>query len=112
MTKKRTTNKSKATSKKPNSNLKYIKIFIYLSLAVSAGFSGAFFDKYNIKQELVNFRAAVYDYFTRDPIKDFKPKDNQNIIARFFSESDEAKTVGKNIGIGLGAVAAAPVKPE
>ncbi len=84
--------KSKNTNKKPNSNLKYIKILIYLVLAISAGFSGAYFDKYNIKQKFIDLRAAVYDYFTRDPIKNFKPEDNENIVARFFSESDEAKT--------------------
>ena len=88
--------KSKSTNKESNSNLKYIKIFIYLSLAISAGFSGAYFDKYNIKQKFIDFRAAVYDYFTREPIKNFKPEDNQNIVARFFSESDEAKDAKNN----------------
>lgn len=29
--------------------------------------------------------------FTREPIKNFKPEDNQNIVARFFSESDKVK---------------------
>jgi len=87
---------SKPTSKKPSTNLRYIKIFIYLGLTISAGFSGAYFDKFNLKQELIDFRASVYDYFTRDPIKDFKPADNQNIIARFFSESDEAKAIKDN----------------
>ena len=96
MTKKNTTDKSKITSKKSNANLKSIKIFIYLALAISAGFSGAYFDKFNLKQEFIDFRAAVYDYFTREPIKDFTPKDNQNIVARFFSESDEAKDVKDN----------------
>lgn len=96
MTKKNITNKTKATSKKSNTNLKYIKIFIYLALAISARFSGAYFDKFNLKQEFIGFRAAVYDYFTREPIKNFKPKDDENIIARFFSESDEAKDVKAN----------------
>lgn len=99
MAKKSTASKaknSKLTNKKSINNLRYAKIIIYLVLAISAGFSGAYFDKFNLKQEFIDFRAAVYDYFTREPIKDFKPKDNENIVARFFSESDEAKDTSSN----------------
>ena len=71
------TNKTETTSKEFNTNSRYIKIFIYLALAISAGFSGAYFDKFNLKQELISFRAAVYDYFNREPIKNLKLKDNQ-----------------------------------
>ena len=94
--KKTTTKKNKPSSKKTGSNFGYIKIFIYLILAISAGFSGAYFDKFNLKQGIIGFRASVYDYFTREPIKNFKPKDSENIFARFFSESDEAKDVKAN----------------
>ncbi|QIV95919.1 endonuclease G [Allofrancisella inopinata] len=70
---------------------KHIKIFFYLGIAVIAGFSGAYFDKYNLKEKFINFRHAVYDYFTREPTKNYTPEDDKNIIARFFSESEEAK---------------------
>ncbi|MBK2026787.1 DNA/RNA non-specific endonuclease [Allofrancisella guangzhouensis] len=72
-------------------NKKHIKIFIYLGITIIAGFSGAYFDKYNLKEKLINFRHAIYDYFTREPIKNYTLKDNKNIVARFFSESEEAK---------------------
>ena len=100
MIKKKTTPKSKSKSssatKKSSTNLRYMKIYIYLALAISAGFSGAYFDKFNLKQKFIDFRASIYDYFTRNPIKNFKPKDNENIIARFFSESDEGKDTSSN----------------
>lgn len=94
MTKKNTKNKS--IVKKTITRFKYVKIFIYLALAISAGFSGAFFDKYNVKQKFIAFRTSVYDYFTREKVEDIKPKENKNIFARFFSESDEAKNAKNN----------------
>ena len=73
---------------------KHIKIIIYLLLAVAAGFSGVFFDKYDIKQKIVDFRHSIYDYFTREPLKHYTKKDNENIFARFFSESDDSQNNG------------------
>lgn len=95
MTKKTTTKKDtkKPNPKKPASP---VKIIIMLVLVVTGGFSGVFFDKYNLKEKLIDFRYAVYDYFTSEPIKHFTAKDNENIVAKFFSESDEAKKQESN----------------
>lgn len=47
-------------------NKKYIKIFLFLFLAITGGFSGAFFDKYNLKEKFVNFRYEIYQFFTQE----------------------------------------------
>ncbi|WP_239441156.1 hypothetical protein, partial [Pseudomonas aeruginosa] len=90
MTKKTSKQKDtkKQTTKKP---INYIKIFILLALTIGGGFSGIFFDKFDLKEKFINFRHAVYNYFTSEPIKHYTTKDNENIIARFFSQSDEGK---------------------
>ncbi|AVC44145.1 DNA/RNA endonuclease G [Francisella tularensis subsp. novicida] len=90
MTKK--TPKQKDTKKKTNKKpISYIKILILLALSIGGGFSGIFFDKFDLKEKFINFRHAVYNYFTSEPIKHYTAKDNENIIAKFFSQSDEAK---------------------
>lgn len=95
MTKKTSKQKDtkKQTTKKP---INYIKIFILLALTIGGGFSGIFFDKFDLKEKFINFRHAVYNYFTSEPIKHYTTKDNENIIARFFSQSDEGKNNSNN----------------
>ncbi|QLE78667.1 DNA/RNA non-specific endonuclease [Francisella sp. Scap27] len=91
MTKQKQKPKTVPTKKPANNFFRNLKILVVLGAAISAGFSGVYFDKYNLKQKFIDFRHEVYDYFTREPIKNFKPEDNQNIVARFFSESDKVK---------------------
>ncbi|ALB01806.1 DNA/RNA endonuclease G [Francisella persica ATCC VR-331] len=89
MTKK--TPKQKNTKRQTTSKLISLKIFVLLALTIGGGFSGIFFDKFDLKEKFINFRHAVYNYFTNEPIKHYTAKDNANIIARFFSQSDESK---------------------
>ena len=92
MTKK--TPKQKDTKRQTTKKLISLKIFVLLALTIGGGLSGIFFDKFDLKEKFINFRHAVYNYFTSEPIKHYTAKDNENIIniiARFFSQSDEAK---------------------
>ncbi|API87788.1 DNA/RNA non-specific endonuclease [Francisella uliginis] len=89
---KKTTNKKDNPKGSKNSTLKFIKIFIFLGLAIAGGFSGTFFDKYDLKEKFISFRHNIYNYFSSDPVKDnYTAKDNENIVAKFFSQNDDAK---------------------
>lgn len=96
MSKKKNSPVKKTQNQKKSSNFKYIKIFILLGLVITGGFSGTFLDKLDIKQKFINFRHTVYNYFSSEPIKEYTAKDNQNIIAKFFSQSDSAKEQQSN----------------
>lgn len=89
MTKK--TPKQKDTKRQTTKKLISLKIFVLLALTIGSGLSGIFFDKFDLKEKFINFRYSVYNYFTSEPIKHYTAKDNENIIARFFSQSDETK---------------------
>lgn len=77
--------------KNKSSKFRFIKIFIFLGLTITGGFSGVFINKYDVKEKFIAFRHAVYNYFSSEPLKKYTTKDNKNIVAKFFSESDEAK---------------------
>ncbi|WP_372357305.1 DNA/RNA non-specific endonuclease [Francisella orientalis] len=64
---------------------------LFLILTISGGFSGLLFDKFDIKEKVIDLRYKIYNFFTSEPLKQYTAKDNQNIIAKFFSESDSAK---------------------
>ncbi|MFV9979313.1 MAG: DNA/RNA non-specific endonuclease [Francisella endosymbiont of Hyalomma asiaticum] len=89
MTKK--TPKQKDTKRQTTKKLISLKIFVLLALTIGSGLSGIFFDKFDLKEKFINFRHSAYNYFTSEPIKHYTAKDNENIIARFFSQSDETK---------------------
>lgn len=83
--------KKKNSNKDNKKSISYVKIVLFLILTISGGFSGLLFDKFDIKNKFIDLRYKIYNYFTSEPLKHYTAKDNQNIIAKFFSESDSAK---------------------
>ncbi|WP_150464354.1 DNA/RNA non-specific endonuclease [Francisella sp. XLW-1] len=83
--------KKKNSNKDNKKSISYLKIVLFLTLTISGGFSGLLFDKFDIKEKFIDLRYKIYNYFTSEPLKHYTAKDNQNIIAKFFSESDSAK---------------------
>ncbi|MEY8766245.1 MULTISPECIES: DNA/RNA non-specific endonuclease [Francisella] len=83
--------KKKNSNKDNKKSISYVKIVLFLVLTISGGFSGLLFDKFDIKEKFIDLRYKIYNYFTSEPLKQYTAKDNQNIIAKFFSESDSAK---------------------
>ncbi|WP_395167217.1 DNA/RNA non-specific endonuclease [Francisella salimarina] len=83
--------KKKNSNKDNKKSISYVKIVLFLVLTISGGFSGLLFDKFDIKEKFIDLRYKIYNYFTSEPLKHYTAKDNQNIIAKFFSESDSAK---------------------
>lgn len=83
--------KNKNSNKDNKKSISYVKIVLFLVLTISGGFSGLLFDKFDIKEKIIDLRYKIYNYFTSEPLKQYTAKDNQNIIAKFFSESDSAK---------------------
>ncbi|QEO57113.1 DNA/RNA non-specific endonuclease [Francisella marina] len=83
--------KKKNSNKDNKKSISYVKIVLFLVLTISGGFSGLLFDKFDIKNKFIDLRYKIYNYFTSEPLKQYTAKDNQNIIAKFFSESDSAK---------------------
>ncbi|MBK2028243.1 DNA/RNA non-specific endonuclease [Francisella noatunensis] len=83
--------KNKNSNKDNKKSISYVKIVLFLVLTISGGFSGLLFDKFDIKEKIIDLRYKIYNYFTSEPLKQYTAKDNQNIIVKFFSESDSAK---------------------
>ncbi len=61
-----------------------------MTLIIGGGFSGVYFDKYNAKQNIINARDYVYDFFTRDTDYSTLTKTDETVTARYFSESKTA----------------------
>ncbi|AEI36135.1 DNA/RNA non-specific endonuclease [Francisella salina] len=89
--------KKKNSNKDNKKSISYVKIVLFLVLTISGGFSGLLFDKFDIKEKFIDLRYKIYNYFTSEPLKQYTAKDNQNIIAKFFSESDSAKGLQQQI---------------
>lgn len=66
---KKTTDKKDSSKGSKSSAFRIIKILIFLGLAIAGGFSGTFFDKYDLKQKFISFRHNIYNYFSSEPVK-------------------------------------------
>lgn len=76
--------KNKNSNKDNKKSISYVKIVLFLVLTISGGFSGLLFDKFDIKEKIIDLRYKIYNYFTSEPLKQYTAKDNQNIIVKFF----------------------------
>ncbi len=81
-------------------NKKHLKILLFLGLAISGSFSGAFLDKFNIKEKIVEIRNNIKDYFNNDvtpqsQIKTDIPKDTETQKESFWAKIVGEKEVGK-----------------
>ncbi|GAB4224812.1 MAG: DNA/RNA non-specific endonuclease [Francisella sp.] len=99
MAKKKISKQKDSTKKTSNhKSINYFKILTLLSLVIGGGFSGVYFEKFNLKEQIVNFRHYIYNYFnSSDKVnKQSITTNNESIFARFFSQSDEAKKQQEN----------------